>query len=388
MKSRAIFIGFLLVISAACVSARTALAGTEGHKDKAGSQKVERTTKVDPAATVSICVMSGNITVRGWDKDEVSARSEDAVQIELRRSESASAEKTKKLEVVIINKAETEKSEAAQGNCQAYSDVELDIPRGATVLVQTRDGNIDIADIASAYAGTQNGDINVERVSRSIEVGSIGGSICLKDSSGRVSITSAGGGVEAENIRPVETGDAFEVITVSGDITLDQVTHKQMNAKTVSGDVSMTGPLAAGGRYGFNSFSGDITLAMPSNSSFRLSAKISQEGDIITDFPLTLTPETPPPAPAAKSAPPATPAPEAPAIPATAPKSDAPPQVASTEVMPKTTPPGKTVIYVKPAVVVHPKATYTLRRINGVHGTGDAAINVASFSGTLRLQQT
>jgi DUF4097 and DUF4098 domain-containing protein YvlB len=390
MKSRAILIGLVLVISAACVSARTALAGTKGHKDTAGSQKVERSAAVDPTATISLCVMSGNITVRGWDKDEVLARSEDAVQIELKRSESASAEKTKKLEVVIINKAETEKSEAAQGNCQAYSDVELNIPRGATVLVQTRDGNIDIAEIASAYAGTQNGDINVERVSRSIEVGSIGGSICLKDSSGRVSVTSAGGGVEAENIRPVENGDAFEVITVSGDITLNQVTHKQVNARTVSGNVSLTGPLAAGGRYGFNSFSGDITLAMPSNSSFRLSAKISQEGDIITDFPLTLTPEAPAPAPAppAKSAPPATPAPEPPAIPS-APKSEAPPKVATpTGVTPKASPPGKTVIYVKPAVGVQPKPTYTRRRINGVHGTGDATVNVASFSGTLRLQQT
>lgn len=386
MKSKAIFIGLVLVISAACVSARTPLAGTETPKDTASSQKVERTTKVDPAATVSVCVMSGNITVRGWDKDEVLARSEDAVQIELRRSESASAEKTKKLEVVILNKAEKQKPEDAQGNCQAYSDVELNIPRGATVLVQTRDGNISITEIASAYAGTQNGDIEVERVSRSIEVGSIGGSICLKDSSGRVSVTSAGGGVEAENIRPVETGDAFEVITVSGDITLDQVTHKQVNAKTVSGNVSLTGALAAGGRYGFNSFSGDITVAMPADSSFRLNAKISQEGDIITDFPLTLTPEPPPPA---KFAPPATPAPEGLVMPpATTPKSDVtasdPAAIAAT---PKAAPPGKTIIFVKPVVVVQPKPTYTLRRINGVHGTGDAIINVASFSGTLRLQQ-
>jgi DUF4097 and DUF4098 domain-containing protein YvlB len=293
--------------------------------------------------------------------------------------------------VIIFNKAETQKPNASRGSCQAYSDVELNIPRGATVLVQTRDGNIDIAGIASAYAGTQNGDINIERVSRSVEAGSIGGSICIKDSNGRVSATSAGGPVEGENLSPVETEDAFEIITISGDITLSQVTHKQLTTKTVSGNVSLTGPLATGGNYGFNSFSGDVTLAMPSNSSFKLNAKISQGGDIITDFPLTLTTQATatatakatagvPPTPAS----PLQPAAAAPQPPATAPKDETPPTIATVKVAPSV----KGVIHVKPTVTVvtTPKATFTLRRVIAVHGTGDATINVASFSGTLHLQ--
>lgn len=379
MKFRAIFIGLVLSILPA-----SAFAHTDDHKDKERTQKMERTMAVDSAVSVSLCVMSGNITVRGWDKDEVRARSADAVQIELRRVEPVSPEKTRKLEVVILNKAETPKPQAAQGKCQAYSDVELNIPRGATVLVQTRDGDIDIAEIASAYVGTQNGDISVEQISHSIEVGSIGGSICIKDSSGRVSVASAGGPVEAVNIRPVESGDAFEVITVSGDITLEGVTHKQLSTRTVSGNVNLTGPLTNGGRYGFNSFSGDITLAMPADSSFRLSAKVAEEADIITDFPLTMTTEPAAPKPPTKSTTPAAPTPESPALPSAAPKSGVPP----TGPTPKVIPTEKVVVYVKPEVkvAVTLKPSYSLRRINAVCGTGEATISVSSFSGTLRLQ--
>ena len=282
MKFRAIIISLLATTLAA-----SAFADNRVRRDDDEDQKIERTIAVDPAVAVSLCVMSGNITVRGWDRNEVVARSADAVQIDLRKpQELMPAGSVKKLEVVVFNKPEEQKP---QGKCQAYSDVDLNVPRGATVLVQTRDGDISIAEVASAYAGSQNGDIEVEQISRSIEVGSLGGSICLKDSTGRVSISSAGGSVDATNVRPVDVADTLDVVTTSGDITLSQVTHKQINTKTVSGNLTLSGPLAAAGRYWFNSFSGDVTLALPANSSFKLLAKVSEDGEIITDFPLTLT---------------------------------------------------------------------------------------------------
>jgi hypothetical protein len=43
------------------------------------------------------------------------------------------------------------------------------------------------------------------------------------------------------------------------------------------------------------------------------------------------------------------------------------------------------VIKVKPVIV---KNLYSLRRINAVHGSGDALINIASFSGTIHLRDS
>lgn len=380
MKFRAILISMLFAIAA--TDAFPGVSGARPALKDDDEQKVERTIAVDPAVAVSLCVASGNITVRGWDRNQVRARSTEAVAIELAHaSETTSGAAIKKLEVAVSDKNDKEKSGE---KCQAFSDIELNVPRGATVFVQTRDGDINIAEVAVAYGVTQSGNIEVDQVSRSIEVGSLGGDICLKDSSGRVNVSSAGGSVAATNLRPVEAADSFEVVTTSGDIQLAQVTHRQINSKTVSGNLSMTGPLAPAGRYWFNSFSGNVTLAMPANSSFKLVAKVSQDGEIITDFPLTLTQASAAAAPEASAE-----ADETPVATAGAVKAPVPPvaKAGTAPVPPKVAPVVR--VQVTPKVKVKPgiKVEFSMRRVSGVHGTGDATISVASFLGTLRLEQ-
>ncbi|MCA1573807.1 MAG: hypothetical protein LC770_04565 [Acidobacteria bacterium] len=101
MKFRAIQICLVLIlvfiIGTAGVLARPAIRNDDGR-----SQKVERTVAADPSVTVSICVMAGSISVHGWDKNEVSARSSDTAQIELRQKDGAAQSgKVMKLEVFV-----------------------------------------------------------------------------------------------------------------------------------------------------------------------------------------------------------------------------------------------------------------------------------------------
>ena len=408
MKFRVIQIGLLLVIgfvaATADVFGRRASGDDDGH-----SQKVERTIPADASVTVSICVMSGGIKVQGWDKDEVMARSSDAAQIELRQNgqkgEPVQAGKASRVEVFVVDNSNDVR---IKKNCQSYSDLELFVPRAASVHVQTRDGNIEIADIAVVVAGTQNGDISIERVSRAVEVGSVGGSVSIKDSTGRASVTTIGGSVEVLNLRPTAAADGFEAVSVSGDLNLEGVSHSQFNARTVTGDVRLTGPLAAGGRYGFKTMSGDITLTLPDDSSFHLSAKVANDGEIISDFPLTLMPDVAVPSPAPAPAPPAmsrvpsrvvtphppsspapapAPAPAAQEVSDVPPKSPAAPAPASkphgSPVIVKVAPRIGKVIVTTPVTVSLP--SIALRRVEAVCGGGDANIQVASFSGTLQL---
>jgi hypothetical protein len=333
-------------------------------KDRKSSEKIERSLTVDPNATITVCVASGKITVRGWEKKEVRVRSVDADQIEFRRIDRATENKAPaaRIDVMIFDKSAPS---LAQGDCQAQADVEMDVPAGATVQAQTREGDIHIAGVAAAYAGSQNGDIVIERAVKLVEAGSVGGSISVSDSSGRISLSSVGGGVEATNISPAQPDDSFEVGTVSGDIQLERVGNAKLSAKTVNGNVTMTGPLAKGGHYGFTTMSGDVNLELPADASFQLSAKISGNRDLISDFPLKQQGGAPPPAPAPKPMPPP-PGGQKPAPPA---KGQAPTVMAP--------------VVVKPPVVV----THALRRVNAVFGDGDAVISVASFGGTLRLRK-
>ena len=360
----------LLVVSAV-VGLLFSLAGsTPAHDEKKSGQpgeKVERSLAVDPHATVTLCVASGELTVRGWEKNEVRVRSLGAEQVEFRRIDKTkdTSKPAARVDVMLLNK---EGMSNPKLDCQAFADVEMDVPAGATVQVQTRDGDISIAGVAGAYAGSQNGDIAIERATKLVEAGSVGGSISLKDSSGRVNLSSAGGGVEAVNVRPASIEDTFDVGTVSGDIQLDRVSVPKVTAKTVNGTVTMTGPLAKSGWYGFTNMTGDIVLALPSDASFQLQAKVSEKHNIVSEFKLTFI-EEPPQPPMPRTPPPsAAPKPSAPAAKKPGAKGGGP--VIAPIVIERQTPPA-----------------YVLRRVNAICGSGDATISVASFGGTLHLKK-
>ena len=345
------------------------LAGSTLAHDKINSgepgEKIERSFPVDPQAIVTLCVASGTLNVHGWEKSEIRVRSSDAVQIDFRRIDRIkdTSKPATRVDVMLIEKG----APNVKRDCQALANVEMEVPVGAIVQVQTRDGDIFIAGVAGAYAGSQNGDIAIERVTKLVEAGSVGGSISLKDSSGRVNLNSAGGGVEVFNVRADSEDDTFEVGTVSGDIQLVRVSSPKVLAKTVSGTLMMSGPLAKSGNYGFTSMTGNMVFAMPSDASFQLNAKVSERHSIVSDFPLKFLSEPPPtpPAVASKKTPEAKSKPE------------------KDKALPKAGPVVAPVVIARPAVA----ATYTLRRITAICGSGDATISVASFGGTVRLKK-
>lgn len=369
------------------ITLATATPARNDKKDGRSSEKIERSMPVDPAATVTVCVMSGAIEVRGWDKNEIRVRSADAVVIDFRRidkikekeKEKESQTPATRIDVMVMDKSD---KTGAKGDCQALADVQLEIPHGATVQVQTRDGDIHIVGVAAAYAGSQNGDIAIEGASKLVEAGSVGGSISLRDSAGRINLSSAGGTVDATNIKSTSADDTFEVGTVSGDIQLEHVNNPNLFAKTVNGTVTLTGALARSGQYGFQTLSGDVILNLPANASFHIVAKLSENHDIVSDFPLKFSDVAPAAAPNPKPKPDPASAPKSPS-----PKTPAPP--AKTPLPVKTQTPAVKVVPMNPVIIKPSMAVvpYTLRRISATYGSGDASIAVSSFSGSVRLNK-
>jgi Putative adhesin len=377
------------------ISLTTATPALHEKKDGKSSEKIERSMPVDPHATITVCVMSGGISARGWDKNEIRVRQSGAEFLEFRRIDKVK-DKDKEPQMpspatrvdVMITDDKTNKLD-----CQAIADVELEVPYGATVQVQTRDGDINIVGVAAAYAGSQNGDISIERASKLVEAGSVGGSISLKDSSGRINLSSAGGVVDVTNCKPASAEDTFEVGTVSGDIQLNHVSNRKLIAKTVNGTVTMSGALARGGHYGFSTLSGDVVLQLPTDSSFHIVAKLSDNREIVSDFKLKFMETPPPPPPARNPMPggviqgrgPGTPPPtqDTPTPPATKSKE---PKVSEAPVVKSPTPKVKvgpgTVVIKSPVVMVS-----AAKRVTAMYGSGDAMISVSSFSGTLHLKK-
>lgn len=327
--------------------------------------------------------------VRGSDKHEVRVRSADAEEIAFRRIDKPKDLSTPatRVDVLVLDNYARANPKI---DCLAIADVEMEVPANATVQVQTRDGDINIAGVAAVYAGSQNGDITIERATRLVEAGSVGGSISLRNSSGRVNLSSAGGGVEAAGVRGDDADDTFEVGTVSGDIQLDRITNPKVMAKTISGTMTMSGALVKAGDYTFTNMTGDVLLALPHDASFRLNAKVSEKRDIVSDFVLKYLGETPPP-PHVMPRSPAPPDGDGPSAPAPDVKKPAMKDPKAPVTKEKEKPAAKGGLapaapletIEKPTVIVAPY----VRRVEAIFGSGDATISVASFGGTVRLKK-
>jgi hypothetical protein len=319
---------------------------------------VERRVNAAPDVALSLCVASGDVVVRGWDRGEVRARVSDAGELKL---DAGGGQPARRVEVIASEKKD---AELESGDCGSTSTIELMVPRGASVTLQTRDGHVDVADVADVHVQALSGDVDVRRASKSVEVSCLSGDISLADSSGPVRLATVSGDIEVRNVRTVAQGDSFEAKSTSGDVALEGVGHAQVNSSVVNGSVNYTGALARGGVYDFKTISGDVTLELPADASFTLHAKVVVNGDIVTDFPV----KTSASASASSSASTASNPPDAPTGPAGMPPP--PPDVRR---------PGK----MKPPKEKELSQT----RLDGTVGTGDAVINLSSFSGSLNLKR-
>lgn len=338
----------------------------EGQTEAQGADSaVERSTAAEKAVVVSLCVSSGDVVVRGWDRAEVRARASDAGSLRLL---TPNVQPAPSVEVLVSQRSD---AELPPGDCGSAGTLELSVPRGATVNLETRDGHIEVSDVAGARVRALSGDVDVRRVSRSVEVSCLSGDITLADSSGPAQVSTVSGNVEARNVRAAAASDGFEAKSTSGDVTLEGVTHAQVRGSTVSGGVRYTGALARGGDYDFRSISGDVTLELPADSSFRLHAKVVMSGDILTDFPVRTS--------AGSSS-------------SSSSSSSASASASRAVGAPPAPPPGAGVMpppppeWQKPGKNKPPKESPGTR-LDGTVGTGDAVVNLISFSGSLYLRK-
>lgn len=327
MKTIALHLLALFFVAANLSGAHSFALQKKTRTNAAENQTPERTLAVDSSVVVTVCVASGNIVVRGWDKGEVRAASANAANILLQGSNGNSASSVApaatRVEVVLID-SDTGKQGRAGNNCAAYSDVELNVPRGAVVELKTTSGDVRIEDVSEARVQTVSGTTTARRIGKDMEAVSVSGDILLEDSSGAARFRSVSGTIDARGLN-ASGSDELDIHTTSGNIRLERVAQARVEAATVSGSISMAGALARGGRYRFRTISGNVDLLVPSDASFQFNARVSRGGDIIfINLPLTFT------------------------------SNDS--QRAS-------------------------------RLVNGSFGAGDASLTLSSFSGTLRLRR-
>jgi len=246
------------------------------------NQQVERTMAANARVLVSVCVVSGDLTVRGWDRNEVRVRATDGAKIDLVRNDQMKSQAATELRVTGKGGRRT----APDSDCIQSADIELDVPRAAGIKLETSSGDIRVTDVARVDGGSQSGSMTVSKLLGELSLNTISGEISVRDSGGSFKLHTVSGRVDAHNLVPTGLGGSFAASTVSGEVILDHVQIPTVKVNTVSGDMNFTGPLSGAARYNLQSISGRIRLSFPGVASFRLSASLGKAVKFSSDFNL------------------------------------------------------------------------------------------------------
>jgi hypothetical protein len=266
------------------LTAGAAFAHESARDPKQRNQQVERRAPADARVTLSACTLSGNFTVRGWDRKEVRVRISDGVELELTRSDQNKSEQATELKVTSKGRHST-----SGNSCLMFGDMEMDVPRGANLKLQTTSGDISVTDVARLNVTTTSGSITLAKTQEETNATVISGDISIRDSTGSFKLHSTGGSIDARNLAPLVASDSLNASTVSGEVTLAQVQHQRVNVNSVSGDLTYSGALVPGGSYSFQNLSGEVLLSLPASSSFRLLANVGEPVKVSSAFNLTYT---------------------------------------------------------------------------------------------------
>jgi DUF4097 and DUF4098 domain-containing protein YvlB len=131
-------------------------------------------------------------------------------------------------------------------------------------------------------AHSQSGDVQIRDAGARLDVETLSGDVTINGVKGDTRISTVSGGVDLSGGR----GD-MEIESVSGDIELRDIVAKQIRTHTTSGDVTYNGQILDGGRYEFNTHSGEIVLELPNDIGAELAVS-TFNGGIDSDFPITL----------------------------------------------------------------------------------------------------
>ena len=224
-----------------------------------GSLAANADTRVD------VSNVRGRIRVTAWDRAEVSVSGSLGEDAKLIFSGGG--------EHVVVRIESEDDSWSWWGRSGPKEDTLLDVsvPRRALIDAEAVSADVRIEGIDGArelIAESVSGDVYVDARVGNLDLSSVSGDIEARGSSERSSFESVSGDIEADGV----SGE-IAVETVSGTANLHGGPIKRLRGSTVSGDLTVTAPAAAGARFDVESMSGDVAIELGADASARIEAE-------------------------------------------------------------------------------------------------------------------
>lgn len=228
-------------------------------------ERQEHTFKVSGPVSIRLTNVSGKITVKAWDRNEVRVLS----AASSRRSEASVQQYGDRIHI------EASRREVS---------FEVMTPKNTSLEAQSRRGALSISGLSGKVdCTTTSGEIHIEDVRGHIIARTFSGDMILRNCSGDVlELNSVSGRITAYEVRGRVDGKS-----VSADIRVLGSRCSGLDLTTTSGDITYEGSLAREGLYSLNAHNGGLRLRLPSDVGFTITAH-TFSGDIHTDFSLKL----------------------------------------------------------------------------------------------------
>ena len=220
----------------------------------------------DAHGTVTVSCTGGAVVVRGGPANEIRVHA---------RTESGA--------IRFSSSATRATLEPASGRGCSDGRFEITVPAGTRLDASTRSGSLDIRGVRGEIeARSQSGNIDVRDAGDRLSVETLSGDATVTNVQGEARINTVSGDLHLSGAR----GDV-DVETVSGDLGLADIIARVVRTHTVSGDISFAGSITNGGRYEFETHSGEIELHLAPDVGAELTVS-TYSGSIDSEFPITL----------------------------------------------------------------------------------------------------
>jgi hypothetical protein len=249
------------------------------------AQTSEKFIVVDPNVNIKLCVSEGSIRVNGWDRDEVRVFVHDGRVPGFKVLEKNEAS-GKANWLLIANKPAEGVRPGPLPECLSGREIEIDVPIKTSLTLTGRVVPTQIDSINKVSIKITDGDIELRNIKGGINATTYQGNVQVDGSGGAIMLETASGNILAFGVTPGQIGDLFKAKTNGGNISLQQIDHRQIEASTISGSLSFNGKFLSGGLYNFKTSNGAIRMNIPVKSSVTIKASYGF-GHFATEIPLT-----------------------------------------------------------------------------------------------------
>jgi len=249
----------------------------------------EKAIAADPSVAIQLCVSDGDVKINGSERNEVRVFVRNGRKFEFRSLEKNP--ETGKANWVQLARVAGDGPAAGQfASCLSGDSIEIDMPSRGNVAVKGRSATVSVDSVTKAKIELIEGDVSVRNIPGGLYARTEQGEVLAESISGDIGLETTTGNIVAYDLKSSRPGEPLKVGTIRGTISLQNVSHRQIDANATSGSIKYVGTFVGGGLYKFRSASGRIGLLLPADVNCMISATYGY-GNFDSAFPIKIITE-------------------------------------------------------------------------------------------------